>query len=217
MNDANPRCGHVQAVRSLASGEGRDGDDQVGRGGGVPRLFGEAGAELGRRILTRHDEQVVEGGHRSLGRCAAAAGAGSGRGRVRRRESARTRSTRRALRYCRENHEARPETGAAGSRDETPARGAVPASARSAAGSRCLRRKVRIRDYRWRRGRSAIRHSIEAVASRVELVLAQLAIEGRAADAEERGGGGPVAAGVAQGAAMIACRSSSASGTIPPA
>src|ERR1700674_1586754 len=61
-NHSDPRWLDVQQLFHLARGEGRDGDDQIGTLGGSAGLRGEALAEIGGRVITRHHEQIVKCG-----------------------------------------------------------------------------------------------------------------------------------------------------------
>ena len=56
---------HAEHIDHLARGELRYRDDAVASGRGIPRLFREPAAELGRRVFAGQDEQVVESGHRT--------------------------------------------------------------------------------------------------------------------------------------------------------
>ena len=54
---------NFEQISDLTGGELRDRDDQLRTLGGNAGLFGESLAELGRRVVTTQDEQIVEGGY----------------------------------------------------------------------------------------------------------------------------------------------------------
>jgi hypothetical protein len=66
MNNANPRLRNPQQIFHLARCESGNGDNQVGSFRRQPGLLGKARAELRRRVLSRHHEQVVKRRHHSF-------------------------------------------------------------------------------------------------------------------------------------------------------
>src|SRR5262249_44844069 len=65
-NHADTSCRDLQQVFDLLCGELRDGDHQVTLFPGPPGLLGEPIAEVGRRVIARHDEKVVKSGYGSI-------------------------------------------------------------------------------------------------------------------------------------------------------
>ena len=65
MDDANARTLDGKQCVYLIRREFGNRDDEVGSRGGVSGLFTEALAELRRRVLARHHEQVMECDHGS--------------------------------------------------------------------------------------------------------------------------------------------------------
>ena len=65
MDHADSRRFHFEKLLDLARGKVRNRDDQVRPLGRAQRLIGEACAEFGRRIVSAHYEQIVEGRDRA--------------------------------------------------------------------------------------------------------------------------------------------------------